>query len=166
MTDRVEAIRRFSRSCTRHIGLLQESLLHSGMSLPEGRVVWELARRGTATATQLAGDLELDAGYLSRLLRGLNRKGIVTRTPSMEDRRSALIRLTPAGRKAFKGIDEASRRGVATLLEPLSHAEQERLVTALDTARALLSPDHGRSGPAYVLRPPRPGDLGWVVQQY
>jgi DNA-binding MarR family transcriptional regulator/N-acetylglutamate synthase-like GNAT family acetyltransferase len=166
VTDRVEAIRRFSRCYTSQIGLLHESLLDSGMSLPEGRVVWEVAQRDASTATQLAGDLELDAGYVSRILRGLQRKGILSRTRSKEDRRSTLIRLTAAGRRAFKGIDDASRREVAALLEPLSDPEQERLVSALDTARGLLGPDRDRAAPAYLLRPPRPGDLGWVVQAH
>lgn len=163
---RVQAVRRFSRFYTRQIGLLQESLLGSPFTLPEGRIVWEVAHRGTTTATELRADLGLDAGYLSRLLRGLHRKGYLARAPSPQDRRRTLLSLTTAGQVGFSAIDEASRLEIRTFLAPLTESEQERLVTCLETARALLSPAQNPSAPSYILRPPHAGDLGWVVQRH
>jgi DNA-binding MarR family transcriptional regulator/N-acetylglutamate synthase-like GNAT family acetyltransferase len=163
--ERIETVRRFSRFYTRQIGLLEESLLHSPFSLSEGRIVWEIAHRGTTTATELGEDLGLDAGYLSRLLRGLARRGFLAREPSPEDRRRVLLSLTPAGRKAFDGIDEASRREVGGMLDRLTDDQQARLVSSLEAAERLLSP-RDEAGEPYVLRPPEPGDIGWVVQSH
>jgi DNA-binding MarR family transcriptional regulator/GNAT superfamily N-acetyltransferase len=164
--DRTEAIRRFSRFYTRRIGLLQESLLRSPFSLSEGRIVWEVAHRGTTTATELGEDLGLDAGYLSRLLRGLERRGILVRRRSTEDGRRVLLSLSERGRSAFARIDEASREEIGAFLSRLTDAEQARLVAALETAQALLAPDSPADTPPYILRPPRPGDLGWVIQSH
>lgn len=162
---RIEAVRAFSRFYTRLIGLLNESLLESPFSLAEGRVVWELAHRGTCTATELGADLGMDPGYLSRVLHRLHRRGFVGRRKSPDDRRRTLLSLTPSGRAAFGGIDDASRREIGAILAPLTEERQQRLVAALDTARTLLE---GRAvGPTtFVLRPPRAGDLGWVVQRH
>jgi len=160
---RIESVRAFSRFYTRRIGLLQESLLDSPFTLTEGRVVWELAHRKAATASELSADLGLDPGYLSRVLKGLRRRGLLAGRPSPDDGRRVLVSLTSAGRSAFARIDKASRAEIAGLLAPLGDAEQEELVGALDTARRLLSPADAR-GPAYILRPPRAGDLGWAVQ--
>ena len=166
LDERTETIRRFTRFYTRHIGLLEESLLRSPFSLPEGRIVWEVARRGTTTATDLGEDLGLDPGYLSRLLRGLHRKGFLARKASPEDGRRVLLSLTASGREAFADIDGASRDEIGSLLARLTDDEQARLVAALETAQTLLAPDGAPPDPAYVLRPPRPGDLGWVVQRH
>lgn len=165
LAARTDAVRGFTRFYTRRVGLLHESLLHSPFTLTEGRVVWEVAQRGTTTATELAGDLGLDAGYLSRVLRGLHRRGFLRKERSEADRRRTLLSLTEAGWTAFRGIDDASRREIEALLEPLAEEQQQALVGALDTARSLIagSPD---PAPAYILRPPRAGDLGWVVQAH
>src|ERR1700758_1429555 len=96
--DRVASVRRFSRFYTRRIGALHEGLLGSPLSLSEGRVIWELAQRETATATELAAELGLDAGYLSRILGGVERRGLIDRRPSERDGRRSDIALTEAGR--------------------------------------------------------------------
>ena len=164
--ERTETIRRFTRFYTRQIGLLQESLLRSPFTLSEARIIWEVAHRGTTTATELGEDLGLDAGYLSRLLRGLARKGILEKTPSPEDRRRVLLSLTSSGRAAFGEIDRASQEQVRALLARRTDAEQASLVAALETAQALMTPDEPSPGPSVVLRPPEPGDLGWVIQRH
>ncbi|HYZ32399.1 MAG TPA: MarR family transcriptional regulator, partial [Crenalkalicoccus sp.] len=101
----IATVRRFSRFYTRRIGLLHEGLLGGPLSLAEGRLVYELAQRGTATARELGAELDLDSGYLSRLLRGLEARGLLSRRPSPEDGRQALLSLTPAGREAFAVMD-------------------------------------------------------------
>src|SRR6201998_3945808 len=98
LEDRVASVRRFSRFYTRRIGVLHEGLLGSPLSLTEGRVIWELAQRETATAGELAGELGLDAGYLSRILSGFERRGLIDRRPSDRDGRQSDIALTEAGR--------------------------------------------------------------------
>jgi len=163
--ERIASVRSFSRAYTRRIGLLQASLLHTPLSLSEGRLVWELAQRGDATAAQLAADLELDPGYVSRLLAALDREGYLSRSPCPDDRRRTWLGLTERGQAAFAEIDAAARREVGALLAALPESAQERLVASLETARALLG-DRDAGGPAYILRSPRAGDLGWVVQAH
>jgi DNA-binding MarR family transcriptional regulator/GNAT superfamily N-acetyltransferase len=166
LEERTETIRRFTRFYTRRIGLLQESLLRSPFSLSEGRIVWEVAHRGTTTAPELGDDLGLDAGYLSRLLRGLQRKGFLVRKRSEEDGRRILLSLTDKGRSAFADIDAASRAEASGFLTRLTEGEQQRLVAALGTAQELLAPAAAQQNPPYVLRPPGPGDLGWVIASH
>lgn len=162
----VEAVRRFSRFYTRRIGLLEEGFLHTPFSLPEGRVIYELAQHaGGITATELAAELSLDGGYLSRLLRGLQRKGVVRRTRSEEDRRRIVITLTDAGEAVFATLDEGSRAEIRTLLAAVAEPQRARLVECLNTVRRILG-DEPLGGVPYVLRPPGPGDLGWVIQRH
>jgi len=163
---RVQAVRRFSRFYTRRIGVLHEGLLGSDLSLTEGRVVYELAQRESWNAAGLAAELDVDAGYLSRILRGFEERGLIERRPSETDGRQSVIRLTKAGRAMFTEIDARSRAEVGAMLERLTSGEQIRLTEALETAERLLGGE-GREVPrvAYVLRPPRSGDMGWIVHR-
>lgn|GEM_PF-9232 len=165
LATHVEAVRRFNRFYTRRIGALQEGLARSPFSLTEARVVFELARRDRATAAGLAEELGLDPGYLSRILRRFLDQGLVARRPSGTDGRQSLLWLTDAGRAAFAALDEGSCRDVAALLAPLSPTERRRLVDAMEAVRKQLAPRRD-DGPPFVLRPPRPGDLGWVVYSH
>jgi DNA-binding MarR family transcriptional regulator len=160
----IDAVRRFTRFYTRRIGVLHEGLLGSPFSLTEGRVIYELAQRDGITAVGLGKDLGLDPGYLSRILRGFEEKGLVARRPSPRDGRQALLSLTPAGCEAFGAIDARSREEVSELLAPLTDTDRSRLVAALRTAGSLLAPDPARA-PAYTLRPHRPGDMGWIIHR-
>jgi DNA-binding MarR family transcriptional regulator/GNAT superfamily N-acetyltransferase len=164
---RVQAVRRFSRFYTRRIGVLHEGLLGSSLSLTEGRVIYELAQCEATTAARLAGTLDLDAGYLSRILRGFEERGLIERHPSPTDARQNVISLTAAGREAFATIDARSHAEIGAMLEKLSPADQRRLVAALDIAATLLG-DDSRPDPKipYLLRPHRPGDMGWVVHRH
>ena len=165
LEDRVGSVRRFSRFYTRSIGVLHEGLLGSPLSLTEGRVIWELAQRETATAAELAAELGLDAGYLSRILGGFERRGLIDRRPSQRDGRQSDIALTRDGRVLYATIDRQSREEVAALLGQLDDADQARLVTALDTAEALLGQPRKPAGQAYILRPHQPGDIGWIIHR-
>lgn len=160
--DPVATIRRFSRFYTRRIGLLHERYLGTSLSLPEGRLVWELADRGTAAPGRLAAELGLDAGYLSRLVKGLEERGLIARRPDPGDARSSLLSLTAAGQAAFATIDGQSRAEVAGLVGGLSADDRDRLVAALGTAERLL----GGAPAPFLLRPPRPGDIGHVVSRH
>ena len=163
---RVAAIRRFNRFYTRLVGVLDEGHLHTPFSLTEGRVLFELAHRDAPTATEIAAELALDAGYLSRLLQRLQRRKLIARTRSTHDGRHSHIALTAAGRAAFRTLDRLASADVARLLDTLDDADQRHLLEAMGTISRLLGdPDVDTSRePAYILRPPHPGDYGWIVQ--
>jgi DNA-binding MarR family transcriptional regulator/N-acetylglutamate synthase-like GNAT family acetyltransferase len=162
---RVEAVRRFSRFYTQKIGVLQETLLKSPFSLTEGRVIYELGQRESATASALAADLGLDPGYLSRILRGFRQRGLVHRERSTTDGRQSLLRLTAQGQKAFAALNARSQGEITTMLGALSAADQGRLVAALQTVETLMGAPPERRAP-YILRPHQPGDMGWIVHRH
>ncbi|MBI3515924.1 MAG: bifunctional helix-turn-helix transcriptional regulator/GNAT family N-acetyltransferase [Proteobacteria bacterium] len=164
LAERVAAVRRFNRFYTKQIGVLREGLHDSAFSLTEARVLYELAHRDGLTAGQLAKELALDAGYLSRILRAFARRGLLDKTVSEADGRQSLLALTKAGRAAFAPLNEGSRVEIGAMLAPLADARQRRLVAAMDTIEGLLS---GRDGAAvpYLLRPHQPGDIGWVAHR-
>jgi DNA-binding MarR family transcriptional regulator/GNAT superfamily N-acetyltransferase len=163
--QRVAAVRRFNRFYTRRIGVLQEGLLHTPFTLTESRLLWELAHRTSATASELATALDLDAGYLSRLLRTFRERGLVRTTPSKDDARAQQLSLTAAGRKAFAPLDERSQREVTGLLGALADPQQQALLEAMRTIETLLGDADARRTP-FVLRPHRPGDMGWVASRH
>ena len=166
LEDRVASVRRFSRFYTRKIGVLHEGLLGSPLSLTELRVVWELAQSERTTATELAAELGLDTGYLSRILGGFEKRGLIDRRPSERDGRQVVIALSAAGRALYASIDNRSGDAVAAMLGELDHAGQERLVAALETAEKLLGQSRKSPGPSYILRAHQPGDMGWIVQRH
>jgi DNA-binding MarR family transcriptional regulator/GNAT superfamily N-acetyltransferase len=162
---RVGAVRAFNRFYTNVIGLLGEGLLGTPYSLTEARLIFELAQNDDAAeVVGLRRALELDAGYLSRILTRFEADGIATRERSSADRRRQLVRLTKRGRRAFELLDARSANEIQGLLSRLGDRDQRRLIGAMDTIRRLLeSPSPG--GP-FVIRPPGPGDFGWVVQRH
>lgn len=162
--SRIEAVRQFNRFYTTQIGVLQHGLLDSPFSLAEARVLFELAHRKQPTAAQLGPDLGLDAGYLSRILRGFERKALVRKTRSTEDGRERYLALTDAGRKAFARLDARSAAAVRTLVGICTPRDQRRLVAAMATIEHLLEP--ARTSADVVLREVRPGDLGWIVHRH
>ena len=162
---RIAAVRQFSRFYTRQLGLLQESLVHTPFSLTEARVLYELANRDQATASELAADLDLDHGYLSRILRRFAEDGLLAKKRAPDDGRQSVITITAKGRKAFAPLNKGSHDQVAAMLEKLSVADQARVVGAMNTVQSLLgvSWQNSPSGPAIILRPHQPGDMGWVT---
>lgn len=162
----VKAMRQFNRFYTRRIGAL-DPYLGSPMSLTDVRVLYELAHRETAVAGEIARDLGLDAGYMSRILRRFETEGWLTRAPDARDARQSVLRLTEPGHAAFAPLQQKSRDEAAALLAPLAPAQREQLVQAMGTVQALLSPQAAPARPqAAVLRDLAPGDMGWVVQQH
>jgi DNA-binding MarR family transcriptional regulator/N-acetylglutamate synthase-like GNAT family acetyltransferase len=162
---RIADLRRFNRFYTQKIGVLVEGLLKSPFSLTEARVLYELAREEGLTAAGLGMQLALDPGYLSRILRSFERRGLIRRTPSQSDRRLGLLSLTAQGRAAFAPLDARSRDQVGAMLHDLPEDAQIRLVAAARTIERLLDPD-SEDRALYLLRPHRPGDLGWVIQRH
>jgi len=162
--SRIDTVRRFNRCYTRRIGALRAHYLGSPFPLPQARVLYELGQRGECTASALGADLDLDLGYLSRLLQGLKRQRLVQGEAAAHDARQVRLTLTPKGRKAFAALDEGSRRATGEMLAPLPVAHRERLVKALQTAHAVLEPQAPKG--KISLRPHRPGDMGWVIQAH
>jgi len=162
---RVDAMRRFNRFYTRQIGVLHEGLLRSPFSLAEARVLYELAHRKSPTAMELAAQLGLDRGYLSRILARFRGQGLVARHPSPADGRRELLRLTARGRRTFAPLDRRARAQVRALLSPLAAPEEERLVASMRAIERVLGGED--AGPAELrLRAPRPGDMGWVIERH
>ena len=165
LPGRVEAVRAFNRFYTRRIGVLHEGLLQSKFSLTETRLLWEFAHCESTTASALARELELDAGYLSRLLRGLRERGLIRSERSKEDARHVRLRLSAAGKRAFAPLDARSRDEVAAMLGSLGEEQQRRLLQAIGTIHQLLDGTPRRVSP-YLLRPHHAGDMGWVVSRH
>lgn len=164
LASRIEAVRRFSRFYTRRIGILEETLLRSPFTLPEGRLVYEIANRDSPTAQELCRDLGLDPGYVSRLLQSLATRGCLKRTRSSRDKRQTLLTLTAKGQRLWADMNDRSREDVAKLLVRLPLSRQQKLVTALRSVEELLDePEETRA--AFVLRPHQPGDMGWIIRR-
>jgi DNA-binding MarR family transcriptional regulator/N-acetylglutamate synthase-like GNAT family acetyltransferase len=163
--QRVADVRRFNRFYTRQIGLLQEAYLKSPFSLSEVRVLYELAHRERPTATELGRDLGLDAGYLSRILRGFQKRGMLKRTQSEDDGRQSHLALTPRGEAAFAPLNTRSHDEIGAMLGTLPETEQACLVQAMHTIEGILGAQPERKVP-YLLRPHKPGDMGWVVHRH
>ena len=162
---RIDAVRRFSRFYTKRIGVLHEGLLDSPFSLTEARVLYELAHRDRPTATALGTGLGLDPGYLSRILRALEKRSLVAKTRSAEDGRESFLSLTAEGRKAFSRLDRSSADSVRALLSDCSVSDQRRLVDAMEAIERILAPAPV-APPKIALRQHRPGDIGWVVHRH
>ena len=167
---RIAALRRFNRFYTQRIGVLQEGLLDSPFSLAQVRVLYELAHPeaedvDAPTASELSARLDLDEGYLSRIVHGFEAKGMLRRRPSAADARRHLLALTRKGRQAFAPLDRRSHNQAGALLDKLAAADQRRLVAATAAIEGLLDAHATRQGPI-ALRGPHPGDIGWVVQRH
>ena len=162
---RVAAVREFNRFYTRRIGVLDEGYLSSRFSVTEVRVLYELAHRGSATASELGGDLGIDRGYLSRILRGFARRGVLARTAAKDDARKSILRLTARGRATVAPLEARARDQIGAMLDDVPVAEQDRLVASMFTIERGLRPGR-RATPKVVLRSHRPGDMGWVVERH
>jgi DNA-binding MarR family transcriptional regulator/GNAT superfamily N-acetyltransferase len=163
---RIDTIRRFNRFYTRRIGVLHEGLLDSSFTLTESRLLWELAHRDDLTATELSRTLELDPGYLSRLLTAFKTRGLIRSTRSTDDGRQQHLSLTPAGRRAFAPLDTRSRQDVAALLAALDETQQHHLLASMTGIERLLASPEERGASPCTLRPHRAGDIGWVVSRH
>jgi DNA-binding MarR family transcriptional regulator/GNAT superfamily N-acetyltransferase len=160
----VDDVRGFNRFYTRVLGLLRPGLAGSTFGLTEARVLFELAHGVEVTASDLRRELGLDAGYLSRILSAFTAAGLVDREQSATDGRRQVVRLTAEGKQAFDELDRLQVGAIDVLLAPLDDGQRAELVSAMGRIRRLL--DRPPARPSVVLRPPGPGDLGWVVERH
>jgi DNA-binding MarR family transcriptional regulator/GNAT superfamily N-acetyltransferase len=170
--DRIATVRRFNRFYTRQIGVLRKTFLDSPYSLGEARVLYEIARGDAPTASEIGRALDLDAGYLSRVLRNFEKRGLIRRKASSSDARQSHLMLTPRGRKDFAPLERRSQHDIGTMLGGLGPDNQLRLIGAMQTIQTLLGGNAEAAAPEAPaegrcrLRAPRPGDFGWVVKRH
>ena len=169
---RIAAVRRFNRFYTRQIGVLRRNYLDSAYSLAEMRVLYEIVQADktghTLTASDIIRALDLDAGYLSRVLRNFEKAGLISRKASDKDARRSHLALTARGAKTFAPFEKRSQSQAADMLGKLKPAEQARLVAAMDSIETLLADESPKPAdkPRYILREPRHGDFGWIVSRH
>ncbi|GLY67448.1 bifunctional helix-turn-helix transcriptional regulator/GNAT family N-acetyltransferase [Amycolatopsis taiwanensis] len=162
--ERIAQVRAFNRLYTGVIGVLDEGLVGSPYSLSEARVLYELEQEDVTEVTELRRRLDLDAGYASRLLTRLAERGLLDKERSPEDARRQIVRLTEAGQAEQHVLEQRTIDQIGALLDRLSEEDQGRLVSAMRVIGNLVGGT--RPDSALVLRPPRPGDYGWIVQRH
>jgi DNA-binding MarR family transcriptional regulator/GNAT superfamily N-acetyltransferase len=165
LENHVAAVRRFNRFYTQHLGVLRSDWLDSPFSLTEARVLYEIRQRDRATATEIGRDLGLDAGYMSRILRRFHKAGLIRKEASPDDGRQSFLTITARGRKAFDPLEQQTERQVGGVLGRLPAPEQDQLVAAMSAIERMIGSAPEQPG-EIVLREPKPGDLGWIVQRH
>jgi DNA-binding MarR family transcriptional regulator/GNAT superfamily N-acetyltransferase len=158
----ISAFRRFNRFYTRLIGTLAEGFLSTDYSLAEGRVIYEIATRNTPGISEIAESLGMDPGYLSRILARFQKAGLIRRKVAPEDNRRANLTLTPKGQSAFQTLDSLSNQQAHTILDALPDTDRDLLIGSMKTIEDILS-SAGKDQSTCILRPHRPGDMGWIV---
>jgi DNA-binding MarR family transcriptional regulator/GNAT superfamily N-acetyltransferase len=160
----VPAFRRFNRMYTRLLGTLEEGMHHTKYNLAEARVIYELATHTEPKATDIAEALAMDPGYLSRILTKLENAALLKRKVSKQDSRCSHLTLTAKGRAAFHTLTIESNKQAGAILDSLAPSERTQLIQSIRTIEDILAKD-GPGHPPYILRPHRPGDMGWVVHR-
>jgi DNA-binding MarR family transcriptional regulator/N-acetylglutamate synthase-like GNAT family acetyltransferase len=160
----VAVLRRFNRFYTRQAGLIEPKHLHTEVSLPEARILYELAQRERSSPAELIRELAIDAGQLSRTLQALQRRQLISRKTSGTDKRQIEVTLTAKGRATFKELDKRSQVFASDTLGQLPAERRAKLVAAMSQIEQALAAD-GTAGSAVILRPHRPGDIGWIVSR-
>ena len=160
MDKAVESVRAFNRFFTRFVGALDSRFLGTALTLAEARLLYEIAHTKEPLAADLRAALDVDAGYMSRVLRRFEERGWITRRPGTRDARRRPIALTAEGRRIFRDLDKRQRQAVVAALDGLSSSQRDDLVTALNRARILLADP---VGPGFALRTFRAGDMGMIA---
>jgi len=160
-----ERVRGFTRFYTRQMGILHRKLLGSEFSVTEARILYDLGTSGSFTGAEFAADMQLDPGYVSRLLKKLGHHGLIEEADGEGDGRQRPRRLTGAGRAAFEMLDAKSHAEVNAMVADMSADDRDRLIAAMDSVETLFR-DETRKPPTIVLRPHEVGDIGWVVHRH
>ena len=159
----VAAVRGFNRFYTNVIGLLRGKYLDTPYSLTEARLLFELAQRDISEVTDLRRTVDIDPGYLSRILARFETDGLISRQRSAADGRRQVIRLTDSGRSVVAGLDARSAEQTRDMLAAVRDEDRRKLLDAMRVITETLTESPRPRG--YLLRSPRPGDMGWVVQR-
>src|SRR3984957_1014586 len=162
----IDRIREFNRLYTRQLGLLDQGLLGSEFTLTEARVLYELANHDDTTATEIARELGIDLGYMSRLIKKFDRRRYIKRTRSRIDARQSRLQLTEKGRKVFDPLDRAARSQIAAMLGPMAPDQRVELLGAMQSVRRLLQPGSEKHAhKPYSIRGLQIGDVGWITHR-
>lgn len=162
-TTEVAAVRRFNRFYTKQIGVLDEGLLHTRFTLAEARVLYEIANGDNVSAGQLSDQLQLDPGYLSRILQRFHKLRLLRRKVADDDARRSVLTLSTKGRQAFATLNQRQNKDVAALLKRVPSSRRPRLIASMRTIEDALG---AAPATAFVLRQPKPGDMGWIVYRH
>ena len=160
----IESVRAFNRFYTQLIGVLDRDYLDSPFSLAEGRVLMELYHRKKTTASTVIQALGIDAGYLSRILRGFARRGLLAKQETADDGRQKPLSLSHTGRTAFEALDARQRDVLATMLKPVPPVGRADLIASMYRIEGILAAPAEHRSP-FSLRSLRPGDIGWVTHR-
>ena len=161
----IALFRRFNRFYTKQIGLLTQGLLKTRFPLVQARVLYELAQQDQTTASALVGKLNIDPGYLSRILSTFEKEGLLRKNRSTSDSRQRILKLTTLGKKSFAELDERSRKVAEEMLRGLVEEDRHRLLQAMQTIETILDAELKPPTP-YLLRSHRPGDIGWIIHRH
>ena len=158
------AVRRFNRFYTRQIGILHPNYLESTFSLGQVRILYEIAHRDRPTAGAIAKDLDVDPGYLSRMLSEFEKRGLIAREKESADARRSRLLLTRRGRDAFVPLERAADRQIGALLAKLAPPQRRSLIEAMKSIEAILDPSPSEI--PYLIRNHQPGDMGWIIHRH
>jgi len=160
----VDAVRAFNRFYTRQIGVLGQAYLASPFSLTEVRVMYELAHRDGVPAAALGRDLDLDPGYLSRILTRFRTRGLIARKAAGADARASRVFLTARGRQSIASLEKRARRQISHMTGHLTAQDRAALAGAMREIERLLG--RPRENSPYVLRAHQSGDMGHVIHRH
>ena len=163
-SSQVAAVRRFNRFYTSKIGVLDRGYVDSPYSVAEARVLYEIANRPMApAASELTRDLGIDAGYMSRILRGFERRGLVSRVKVEGDARRSHLSLTAKGRQQFATIDRNTAKQISALVDELPAGRRQQAIGAMRAIEHAFARTEDKS---FTVRTHRPGDMGWVTHRH
>jgi DNA-binding MarR family transcriptional regulator/GNAT superfamily N-acetyltransferase len=165
LADPIAAVRRFNRFYTKHIGVLRDGHLDSSFSLTEVRVLYELAHHDATTATDLARELDIDPGYVSRIIRKFEERTLIEKSRSESDGRQTHLRLSDNGRAAFAKLNSRADDEIAALVGRVGEHDRRRLTSAMHAIEQMLGARSPSSAP-FLIRTHQPGDMGWVVYRH
>jgi len=160
--EKIENIRSFNRFYTKLIGLLDQGLLKTPYSLTQARILFEIAHLESCTLSDLIKDLDIDGGYLSRILADFEKREFIQKTPSKKDSRRRLIKLLPLGRGAFSVLNDRAAKEIESLLKKISLQDQQKIIHSMQTIKDVFSPQVKSPSP-FLLRFHRNGDIGWII---
>ena len=161
--ERVMEIRKFNRFYTNIIGLINQNILESPYSLAEARILLEFDHAATCTASNLAEILQIDPGYLSRILRRFKKDGLIETVKSMTDGRSQILNITEKGRATFRQLSDASSSQLVGLLEQLPQGAQQILVHNMAAIQYMLS---DKADTSITIRRYQSGDTGYIAHRH
>lgn len=165
LQEGIALFRRFNRFYTKQIGLLTRGLLKTPFPLIQARILYELAQQEQTSASALVEKLNIDPGYLSRILSNFEKRGLLRKIKSASDSRRRILTLTTDGKNSFAVLNERSRKEAEKLLLDQSEEDRHRLLHAMQTIQNILGAEAKPPAP-FLLRPHRPGDIGWIIHRH